>query len=104
MEVVSEIKAKMCPMRLFLVIFSAILACYLAWRNYSKNEKELSLLASESEGQSEDSTMVADSIAPSRQIYSNVSSYFWTVVDMASGRYLWKGLKLVGASTESKQR
>lgn len=52
----------MCPMRVFLVLFSAMLACYLAWRNYSSGE-ELSVFSNESVEQSEGSTAAADKVA-----------------------------------------
>ncbi|CAM6117682.1 unnamed protein product [Calypogeia fissa] len=91
----------MCPMRVFLILFSAILACYLAWRNYSKND-QLSLLH-ESEQLGEDSKAVgADGSASKQQIRSKLSASFWTLVDMASGRYLWKGIKSLESATESK--
>lgn len=94
----------MCPMRVFLVLFSAVLACYLAWRNYSKNDV-LSLVHESEEQQSEDSqTVGADGKASKQQICSKLSLSFWTIVDMASGRYLWKGIKSLDAATESKTR
>lgn len=36
------------------------------------------------------------------QISSKVSSGFWTLVDMASGRYLWKGMKSLEGVGEKK--
>jgi hypothetical protein len=93
----------MCPMRVFLILFSAMLAAYLAWRNYSKNEEQLSILR-ESEEQSEDSMTSADGSAPKQQILSKVSSGFWMLIDMASGRYLWRNVRSFESTPELKTR
>ncbi|XP_039044532.1 uncharacterized protein LOC120184023 [Hibiscus syriacus] len=77
----------MCPMRLLLVFFSAILAGYFAWRT------TVGLSADVDDGNSEDSGKI---IAKNKQDFgfkSMVKNGFWVFVDMASGRYLWRNLK-----------
>lgn len=93
----------MCPMRVFLVFFSALLACYFAWRNYAA-EDQTSFFNGVEEEQEMESTNGMNDAEPKQLILSKVSSGFWLVVDMASGRYLWKGIKSLERSADSKTR
>ncbi|GMI79551.1 hypothetical protein like AT5G18150 [Hibiscus trionum] len=77
----------MCPMRLLLVFFSAILAGYFAWRTAVGSPADVD------DGNSEDS---GKTIAKYKQDFSfgmMVKNGFWVFVDMASGKYLWRNLK-----------
>ncbi|KAL2619964.1 hypothetical protein R1flu_000169 [Riccia fluitans] len=81
----------MCPMRIFLVLFSALLASYLAWRNYKKTEQTSILdLTTESEAE-----VLAEEVEASTasQVSAKLRSGFWTFVEMATGRYLWQNLR-----------
>lgn len=80
----------MCPMRVFLVLFSALLASYLAWRNYNKAEKTSILDFTETETE-----VFVDKFEDNAasQVSAKLRSGFWTFVDMATGRYLWQNLR-----------
>ncbi|XP_039059264.1 uncharacterized protein LOC120202965 [Hibiscus syriacus] len=76
----------MCPMRLLLVFFSAILAGYFAWRTTVGSTADVD------DDNSEDSGKI---IAKNKRDFSfktMINNGFWVFVDMASGRYLWRNL------------
>ncbi|KAJ8623270.1 hypothetical protein MRB53_031799 [Persea americana] len=64
----------MCLLRLILVFLSAILAGYFAWKS----------IRSDSPKPQDDVSDEKDKV---------IGKGFWTFVDMASGRYLWRNLK-----------
>ncbi|OVA12653.1 hypothetical protein BVC80_9017g5 [Macleaya cordata] len=77
----------MCPLRLILLFISATLAGFFVLRN----------LKSKPEGFDSDESVKpldeSESYVPrSTKVMSAISSGFWTCVDMASGRYLWRQL------------
>ncbi|KAB2006437.1 hypothetical protein ERO13_D11G310500v2 [Gossypium hirsutum] len=77
----------MCPMRFLLVFFSAILAGYFAWRTAVGSSVDAD------DGVSEVSRTI---VAKNEQDFSfkmMVKNGFWVLVDMASGRYLWRNFK-----------
>ncbi|KAL2899378.1 Ribosomal RNA large subunit methyltransferase H [Bienertia sinuspersici] len=75
----------MCPLRIILIFLSATIAGLLVLKNFkSVGDVEINSVP--------DSPKPKDS-SPSSckdKIMSVVGSGFWTVVDMASGRYLWR--------------
>ncbi|KAL2635426.1 hypothetical protein R1flu_006905 [Riccia fluitans] len=73
----------MCPMRIFLVLFSALLASYLAWRNYNKTEKTSILDSKEAETE-----VFAEKVeaTTASKVWIKLRSGFWSFVDMATGR------------------
>ncbi|XP_043725137.1 uncharacterized protein LOC122671774 isoform X1 [Telopea speciosissima] len=95
----------MCPLRLILIFLSATLAGFFVLRNL-KSKPETSL-SDESDSSFEESSAAAAAAAaespsiplsteasafPGLQVCSAICSGFWTLVDMASGRYLWRNL------------
>ncbi|XP_043725138.1 uncharacterized protein LOC122671774 isoform X2 [Telopea speciosissima] len=87
----------MCPLRLILIFLSATLAGFFVLRNL-KSKPETSL-SDESDSSFEESSAAAaaaaaesPSIPLSTEVCSAICSGFWTLVDMASGRYLWRNL------------
>ncbi|KAF3454820.1 hypothetical protein FNV43_RR05268 [Rhamnella rubrinervis] len=88
----------MCPLRLILIFLSATLAGFFVLRNLKSQPQEQSLAAHETINQDLDdsvNTQFSDSSTPSdrfSKVRSAVESGFWTCVDMASGRYLWRNL------------
>ncbi|KAK7387285.1 hypothetical protein VNO78_27971 [Psophocarpus tetragonolobus] len=80
----------MCPLRFILIFLSATLAGFFVLRN----------LRSQSQIDEDDAVpsnpKISDSSVPSSNGTSKVrrvvESGFWTFVDMASGRYLWRHL------------
>ncbi|KAI5555834.1 hypothetical protein POPTR_019G127900v4 [Populus trichocarpa] len=90
----------MCPLRLILVFLSATLAGFFV----IKNLKSRPFSASTDTGDDDNSTTTtdsnknsphpSDSSSSSRfsKVKSGVEMGFWTLVDMASGKYLWRQL------------
>ncbi|ERN20384.1 uncharacterized protein LOC18448796 [Amborella trichopoda] len=77
----------MCPLRLMLVFLSATLAGYFAWRS----------IRSKSDDDSGDlvvNDLPENKVACSTKVASSLGNGFWTLVDMASGRYLWRNLRV----------
>ncbi|XP_022154856.1 uncharacterized protein LOC111022014 [Momordica charantia] len=77
----------MCPLRFILIFLSATLAGFFVLRNLKSQPQDFEAADDNSDAHSNDS-----SAAHSSNSTSKVSSGFWTVVDMASGRYLWRHL------------
>ncbi|XP_024517195.1 uncharacterized protein LOC112341403 [Selaginella moellendorffii] len=78
----------MCPLRFILVFLSATLAGYFAWKNLwgaSAGDDEEQIEEEDSAKQQESSSLLD-------KVCSKTSLFFWTFVDMASGRYLWQNL------------
>ncbi|KAL4036026.1 hypothetical protein IC575_004748 [Cucumis melo] len=75
----------MCPLRFILIFLSATLAGFFVLRNLKSQPQDF--VAGDN---SDDSSKELDSSDSTS--CSKVSSGFWTVVDMASGRYLWRHL------------
>ncbi|XP_062171161.1 uncharacterized protein LOC133876956 [Alnus glutinosa] len=71
----------MCPLRLILIFLSATLAGFFVLRNLKSEQPHLVVHTDTDENDA-----VKDPNA------SKVSKAFWTCVDMASGRYLWRHL------------
>ncbi|KNA04788.1 hypothetical protein SOVF_196480 [Spinacia oleracea] len=74
----------MCPLRIILIFLSATLAGFFVLKNLnSSNDVDLNLRP--------DSPKPTDSTPSSckAKVMSAIGSGFWTIVDMASGRYLW---------------
>ncbi|KAL9382785.1 hypothetical protein Peur_025820 [Populus x canadensis] len=90
----------MCPLRLILVFLSATLAGFFV----IKNLKSRPFSASTDTGDDDNSTTTTtdsnkNSPHPSdssssrfSKVKSGVEMGFWTLVDMASGKYLWRQL------------
>uniref|UniRef100_A0A7N0V819 Uncharacterized protein n=1 Tax=Kalanchoe fedtschenkoi TaxID=63787 RepID=A0A7N0V819_KALFE len=74
----------MCPLRLILIFLSATLAGFFVLRNLKAHPAD----------HVADPSSVDSSSPPSprssSKICSAIGSAFWTGVDMASGRYLWR--------------
>ncbi|XP_074559493.1 uncharacterized protein LOC141815447 [Curcuma longa] len=72
----------MCPLRVLLIFLSATLAGFFLLRNL-KTQSDLI-----EEPLEED--FPKEQLSLSNKVCSKVCSGFWTCVDMASGRYLWR--------------
>lgn len=72
----------MCPLRVILIFLSATLAGFFVLRGLRSqaDEEPVELCGGE------------DSLSFSGKVRSAMRSGFWTFVDMASGRYLWRNL------------
>ncbi|XP_011021032.1 PREDICTED: uncharacterized protein LOC105123219 [Populus euphratica] len=89
----------MCPLRLILIFLSATLAGFFVIRNL----KSSPFSATTDSGDDDCSTTPdSDCNSPQPSDYSSSSRFskvksgiemgFWTLVDMASGKYLWRQL------------
>ncbi|MED6146430.1 hypothetical protein PIB30_034451 [Stylosanthes scabra] len=89
----------MCPLRVILIFLSATLAGFFLLRNLRSQPPQFD---NHADGDDDDdhATQNSHSSNPSSKIGSAINSGFWTLVDMASGRYLWRHRHLV-SSTQS---
>ncbi|KAI3829946.1 hypothetical protein L1987_04078 [Smallanthus sonchifolius] len=92
----------MCPLRIILIFLSATLAGFFVLRNIKSQ--------SDTSDADDDSTTSASRLSPSsastcggqssHKIYGAFVNGFWTCVDMASGRYLWRNLVSVSKKSD----
>ncbi|RWR73739.1 tRNA adenine57-N1/adenine58-N1-methyltransferase [Cinnamomum micranthum f. kanehirae] len=87
----------MCPLRLILVFLSASLAGYFAWKSIRSDSPK-----PQDDVSDENEKVLADSEKESG-FGKVIGKGFWTFVDMASGRYLWRNLK-VGSQEGEKMK
>ncbi|XP_058742160.1 uncharacterized protein LOC131614613 [Vicia villosa] len=73
----------MCPLRFILIFFSAVLAAYLAWTTMSSTTTEIDFTSGDHK----------DKSSSDKDNFSTIKNGLWVLVDMASGRYLWKNLR-----------
>ncbi|KAG6499415.1 uncharacterized protein LOC121993889 [Zingiber officinale] len=83
----------MCPLRVLLIFLSATLAGFFLLRNL-KTQSDLI-----EEPLEED--FPKEQLSLSNKVCSKIYSGFWTCVDMASGRYLWR--IMAPAATKEKK-
>ncbi|KAK8956254.1 hypothetical protein KSP40_PGU001946 [Platanthera guangdongensis] len=76
----------MCPLRLILIFLSASLAGFFMLRGLRVQPEEEIKNAGGKVAGGEESLPLSD------KVRSAISLGFWTCVDMASGRYLWRNL------------
>ncbi|KAM7521994.1 hypothetical protein LguiA_011896 [Lonicera macranthoides] len=85
----------MCPLRLILIFLSATLAGFFVLRNLKSQPK-----FDDNDDAASVNTPFESSIPPppptpvkpSSKVFAVIKTGFWTCVDMASGRYLWRNL------------
>ncbi|KAL1545089.1 hypothetical protein AAHA92_21857 [Salvia divinorum] len=85
----------MCPLRIILIFLSATLAGFFVLRNLKSSPD----LPNDSGKEESDSS---DSIPLSSKVCTAFGKGFWTCVDMASGRYLWRNLVSSSSSSTPK--
>ncbi|KAK2376631.1 hypothetical protein P8452_48595 [Trifolium repens] len=85
----------MCPLRLILIFLSATLAGFFVLRNL-RSQPQITELDQNNEDIPEtetlDSAKQTLNACSKSKVKVALESVFWTFVDMASGRYLWKQL------------
>ncbi|XP_059626395.1 uncharacterized protein LOC132269272 [Cornus florida] len=87
----------MCPLRLILIFLSATLAGFFVLKNL-KSQPQIP------DGDPPPSDSVnppTDQNKSSSKVWAAMSTGFWTCVDMASGRYLWRNLVSSSSSSSS---
>ncbi|KAK6141812.1 hypothetical protein DH2020_024445 [Rehmannia glutinosa] len=85
----------MCPLRIILIFLSATLAGFFVLRN----------LKSPPEPHNDDvreETESTNAVPLSSKVCTAAGKGFWTCVDMASGRYLWRSLFSSSSSSRGK--
>lgn len=82
----------MCPLRLILIFLSATLAGFFVLRNLKSQPQILQDPSEDSLNATPESSAKPDSVNGSPKVLGVMKAGFWTCVDMASGRYLWRNL------------
>ncbi|MED6143387.1 hypothetical protein PIB30_005657 [Stylosanthes scabra] len=90
----------MCPLRVILIFLSATLAGFFLLRNLRSQPPQFDDNHADGVDDDDHATQNSHPSNPSSKIGSAINSGFWTLVDMASGRYLWRHRHLV-SSTQS---
>ncbi|KAK8601386.1 hypothetical protein V6N13_058901 [Hibiscus sabdariffa] len=75
----------MCPLRLILIFLSATLAGFFLIRNVKSHPQS-------THDDDPRTTDINSSRSAFSKVRAGIESGFWTCVDMASGRYLWRHL------------
>ncbi|KAK4374984.1 hypothetical protein RND71_005661 [Anisodus tanguticus] len=79
----------MCPLRIILIFLSATLAGFFVLRNL---KSQPNVDPDDGDDNRGDSPKDSNSLLLSSQVCGAVGKGFWTCVDMASGKYLWRHL------------
>ncbi|KAB2607633.1 hypothetical protein D8674_010801 [Pyrus ussuriensis x Pyrus communis] len=85
----------MCPLRFILLFFSAILAGYFAWRTVRSSPAGTDIITFSQLG----TTSINENMGSSKHEQEAfnfkfmIQNGFWVLVDMASGKYLWRNFK-----------
>ncbi|KAG5224997.1 Methyltransferase-related protein [Salix suchowensis] len=89
----------MCPLRLILIFLSATLAGFFVIKNLKSSPLSATTDTRDDDNSAttdsnKSSPHASDSSSSSRfsKVKSGVEMGFWTLVDMASGKYLWRQL------------
>ncbi|KAK2992702.1 hypothetical protein RJ640_025205 [Escallonia rubra] len=87
----------MCPLRLILIFLSATLAGFFVLKNLKSQPKfaDATDTATTADDSPDDFVKLGQPPASANQLFkvrAAIGTGFWTCVDMASGRYLWRNL------------
>lgn len=77
------------------MFFSAALAGYLAWRTANS-------LPTESEDSTQENSSTSTQGKHELGFVKIIQNGFWVLIDMASGRYLWKNIRQLKNEEEAK--
>lgn len=89
---------EMCPLRVILIFLSATVAGFFLVRGLNAEPDQFDADADADESGSPRAPLPLHS-----KVGSAVKAGFWTMVDMASGRYLWRTLVAQPANSESEK-
>jgi hypothetical protein len=78
----------MCPLRVILLFLSAMLAGYFAFKSV-RSEGDSSIL----DLSEDEADQAIEETGFLTKVSTGVSSGFWVMIDMLSGRYLYQNLK-----------
>ncbi|KAF8648808.1 hypothetical protein HU200_050038 [Digitaria exilis] len=86
----------MCPLRVILIFLSATIAGFFLIRGLNAEPDQF-------DADDQDSGSPRAPVPLHSKVGSVVKTGFWTMVDMASGRYLWRTLVAQPAKSESEK-
>ncbi|KAJ0809458.1 hypothetical protein HanPI659440_Chr01g0015461 [Helianthus annuus] len=89
----------MCPLRIILIFLSATLAGFFVLRNLKSQSDASDAAVEDSTSFSKSSSSSCVEKSP-HKVYGAFVNGFWTCVDMASGRYLWRNLVSVSKKSD----
>ncbi|KQJ92561.1 uncharacterized protein LOC100829146 [Brachypodium distachyon] len=89
----------MCPLRVILIFLSATVAGFFLLRGLNAGGNEF--LDDDCSSEPESPRAAAAAVPLRSKVGSAVRTGFWTTVDMASGRYLWRTLVAPPSDSES---
>ncbi|CAK9164106.1 unnamed protein product [Ilex paraguariensis] len=92
----------MCPLRIILIFLSATLAGFFLLKNLKSQPK----VAENDDSPKDSVNNPSQSTAPVNRFskgWGAIGAGFWTCVDMASGRYLWRTLVSSSSSSSSSK-
>ncbi|KAJ1417757.1 hypothetical protein SESBI_16427 [Sesbania bispinosa] len=84
----------MCPLRFILIFLSAVLAAYFAWTTV-RSSPEIDITAHDHNNKS-------SSNKDAFNFRKMIQNGFWVLVDMASGKYLWRNLRSTNDDVQEK--
>ncbi|PKA50572.1 hypothetical protein AXF42_Ash013787 [Apostasia shenzhenica] len=90
----------MCPLRVILIFLSATIAGFFVLRGLRAQQDDPA--AGNVDGQGGDPAIDKETVPLDAKARSAICSGFWTCVDMASGRYLWRHLVSPAADSGKK--
>ncbi|KAJ0985451.1 hypothetical protein J5N97_003807 [Dioscorea zingiberensis] len=93
----------MCPLRLVLIFLSATLAGFFVLKGLKAQPEDLTPQDKDWEKNNSSLALEDPPLSLLSKVWLVISSVFWTCMDMASGRYLWRNLT-VSSSTMSSDK
>ncbi|XP_062203883.1 uncharacterized protein LOC133906113 isoform X2 [Phragmites australis] len=91
----------MCPLRVILIFLSATIAGFFLIRGLNAEPDQFDADADADDDKASESGSPRAPVPLHSKVGSAVKTGFWTMVDMASGRYLWRTLVAPTAKSES---
>ncbi|KAF5202870.1 Methyltransferase-related protein [Thalictrum thalictroides] len=92
----------MCPLRIILLFLSATLAGYFAWTTIRSSSNII--VDVDDDVVSYDSTTTAPPKKKHQYSFTKiVQDGFYVFVDMASGKYLWRNLRVINGNDEQEK-
>nr|GMD69204.1 Methyltransferase-related protein [Ipomoea batatas]GME10887.1 Methyltransferase-related protein [Ipomoea batatas] len=84
----------MCPLRIILIFLSATLAGFFVLRSLKSqpDAAENDVVDNDSPVKAPSDTSSSNSVPLCSKVCGMIGNGFWTCVDMASGKYLWRHL------------
>ncbi|KAH7672525.1 hypothetical protein IHE45_09G061200 [Dioscorea alata] len=91
----------MCPLRVILIFLSATLAGFFVLKGLKSQPHDFLSTSSPSQDHDLNKNNNSQQLHLHSKVWLNICSVFWTCIDMASGRYLWRNLVSSSSSSSS---